>query len=533
MKRTILPSIVSLLWLTPVFAFAQSAPQPDIPPASTPPLDQTPPPPVGLPPQAQTPVAQSAASTPSPRAFIELSSLRLMREKGIISQAEFDSAVRDLRETSGLRAPDQATVVVGKWATTLYGFVEADTIWDSTDSLNDLAGNAGIIPHGGQVGGDYRGDNSRVTFGTRNSRIGFRLKAPEIAGGIRTTGQLEMDFLGAQLPVSEAAPVVSEGSYFASPVLRTRHMNLKIETPVVDILMGQYWSLFGWQSAYNPNTVEIQGVPGEIYSRTTQLRLSKSLHLDDLTVEAAVAATRPVQRDAGLPDGQAGLRVAYEGWTGTQTQGSTGTTISPISVALTGLTRRVEVAAWGATAAKNTNDLTLSAWAIDGFLPVLPGTKGHMGNSLAFNGEVASGKGFADQYTSLSGGIGFPAPPGGTYTPDIDSGIVTYDTAGNLHSIQWTGFLVGVQYYLPELDGKVWVSGNFSHLTSNNIGTFAVEQNTAKSVLQDIYWFDANVFVDPLPNIRFGLEYANFQSKSVSDVLAVNQRLQFSGFLLF
>ncbi len=55
-----------------------------------------------------------------------------MREKGIISQAEYDSAIHDLRETSGVRAQDQATVVVGKWATTLYGFVEADSIWDST-----------------------------------------------------------------------------------------------------------------------------------------------------------------------------------------------------------------------------------------------------------------------------------------------------------------------------------------------------------------------------------------------------------------
>ncbi len=89
-----------------------------------------------------------------------------------------------------------------------------------------------------------------------------------------------------------------------------------------------------------------------------------------------------------------------------------------------------------------------------------------------------------------------------------------------------------LQYYLPELDGKVWVSGNFSHLTSNNIGTFAVEQGTMKSVLQDLYWFDVNAFVDPIPGIRFGLEYANFQSKYVSDVLAVNQRVQLSGFFI-
>ncbi len=150
-----------------------------------------------------------------------------------------------------------------------------------------------------------------------------------------------MDFLGTQLPIGSGPYGTgvatngyfgSEGTYFASPTLRTRHMNLKIETPIVDILMGQYWSLFGWQSAYNPNTVEIQGVPGELYSRTTQLRVSKTLKLNPITLEAAIAATRPVQRDSGTPDGQAGLRIAYDDWTGVQTQGSTGTTISPALV---------------------------------------------------------------------------------------------------------------------------------------------------------------------------------------------------------
>ena len=33
---------------------------------------------------------------------------------------------------------------MGKWATTLYGFVDIDSIWDSTRSLNDLPGAPGI-----------------------------------------------------------------------------------------------------------------------------------------------------------------------------------------------------------------------------------------------------------------------------------------------------------------------------------------------------------------------------------------------------
>src|SRR5260221_283185 len=183
--------------------------------------------------------------------------------------------------------------------------------------------------------------------------------------------------------------------------MRVRHFNMKIETPVVDVLLGQYWQLFGWQSAYQPNTVEIQGVPGEIYGRTPQLRVSKTIKAQPVTVEIAVAATRPVQRDSGFPDGQGGARIALDSWTGVQTVGATGTQISPLSVAVTGLLRRVEVDQL-APSPKYTRDLTLTAAAVDAFIPVIPGTKDNKDNSFSLNGEFASGYGFPDQYTGLN-----------------------------------------------------------------------------------------------------------------------------------
>ncbi len=121
-----------------------------------------------------------------------------MRDKGVISQAEYDSAVHDLAESSGAQATSQGTVVIGKWATTLYGFVEADSIYDSTRSFNDLAGSS-IVAYPGTVAGN----NSRVTFGVRNSRLGFRLKAPEIAG-VRASGVIESDFWGPSFQSSRA-----------------------------------------------------------------------------------------------------------------------------------------------------------------------------------------------------------------------------------------------------------------------------------------------------------------------------------------
>jgi hypothetical protein len=514
-------------------------------------------PPLALPPPVPAPVPAPAASTPSstppsetptslaptsplatPGAaatgaahpVVELTSLRLLREKGVISKAEYDSAVKDMAESVGqAHAGDQTSVVLGKWATTMYGFVESDFIYDTTRAFNDLAG-AGLVPRAES----QNGQNGRFTVGVRNSRIGFRVKAPELPGGIRTSAMLEMDFLGTQA-VGTGTGQVSEGAFLTQPLFRIRHFNFKVETPVVDFLVGQYWQLFGWQSVYQPNTVELQGVPGELYSRTPQLRISKTVKAESLTVEIAAALTRPVQRDAATPDGQAGIRVALESWTGVQTVGATGSTVSPLSIAATMLYRHVAVDQL-ASKPKTTNDLGLNAFAIDAFLPLIPGTKKQKDSSFSLNGEYATGYGFADMYSGLSGGVGYPSlpPPAGsmtpaTYTPDIDSGIVTYDASGALHGIQWTTYLIGGQYYVPGVDGRVWVSGNYSHTSSDNIGKYG--SPTAVRDTED--WFDVNLFVDPTPAVRLGFEYANFNDMYYDGHHAINHRGQFSGFFIF
>ena len=456
-----------------------------------------------------------------------------MREKGIISQAEYDSAIHDLAESSGLHAPEENSIVVGKWSTTIYGFIEEDNIYDTTRSLNDLPGNSQIARAESQAG-----QNPRYQMGVRNSRFGLRLRAPEVSG-IRTSAQLETDFFGTPLPVGGTQPYQeSEGAFFTSPTLRVRHAYLKVETPIVDFLVGQTWQLFGWQTAYQPNTVEIQGVPGEIYSRTPQVRISKTLHLKSMTLEAAIAASRPVSRDSATPDGQAGLRFAFDSWKGVQTVGSTGTQVSPISVAVTGLVRHVAIDQFSATPTY-TNDRTFSALAVDAFVPVIPVTHDKKGNSLSLNGEIATGSAFADMYTGLSGGASYPtlpvpagSPPGtaGTaFAADVDNGIVTYDSSGKLHGINWTSYLVGAQYYLPGLDGKMWVSANYSHMSSNNIHLYGGA--TKLRSVED--WFDVNLFVQPLAALRVGAEYANFNDQYVDGAHAINHRAQLSAFYIF
>jgi hypothetical protein len=178
----------------------------------------------------------------------------------------------------------------------------------------------------------------------------------------------------------------------------------------------------------------------------------------------------------------------------------------------------------------------MSAFALDGFIPVIPGTKHRKDNSLSLNGEFETGYGIADQYTGLTGGVSFPAlpnpmmttpPPG--YSPDIDNGIVTYASNGTLHAIQWTGYLIGVQYYLPGVDGKLWVSGNFSHMSSANSHFYGSTTGT----LSEEDWFDVNFFVAPTPALRIGIEYANFRNIYVDGQDAINHRGQLSGFFIF
>ncbi|MGH7435377.1 MAG: hypothetical protein ACRENE_06860, partial [Polyangiaceae bacterium] len=493
-----------------------------------------------------TPTATATpTATPGPTAAtaVQFTSLRIMRDKGLISQAEFESAVHDLSESVGQHSPDEGTMVMGKWATTLYGFVEADQIYDTTRSFNDLAGST-LVGRTTSNGGSNVGDNGRMQMGIRNSRIGFRLKAPEVACGVRASAMVELDFQGAELPIGTAQPYQgSEGTFFTSPTTRVRHLNLKVETPVVDVLVGQYWTLFGWGSAYQPNTVEIQGVPGEIYARTPQLRISKAIKADPVTVELALAATRPVQRDSATPDGQGGLRLSVDSWTGVQTTGSTGTTIAPASIAVTGLVRHVAVDAWAAKP-KTTNDLGMSAIALDGYIPVIPASKKHRDNALSVQGEFSTGYGFADMFTNLnaipavaSPGTAYPTLPGGVaYTPDIDNGIVTYDGNGHLHGIQYLTYLFGLQYYLPGTDGKAWISGNYSHTESQNAHYYACGAGCATTpakAMSTYDWFDVNFFVDPIPAVRIGLEYANSHTQYVDGINAINHRGQLSGFFIF
>ncbi len=383
--------------------------------------------------------------------------------------------------------PPALTLSVGsKFSTTLYGFAEFDTMYDSTQSFTDLPGNGAIL-HDGPAPNhaySYGAHHGRTQFGVRNSRIGFRFKGPETQD-IKSSALAEMDFLGNQ-PLGQPNPVgtppVTEAQFFNNPTFRVRHFMLKLETPVIDMMFGQYWELFGWQSYFHPNTVQLQGVPGQIYSRTPQLRLSKLIKTDAVNVEVAIAALRPPQRDSSVPDGQAGIRLLINHFKGLHTAGGTGTAVDPAGIGISGARRSFKVPNFAQTTT-STRDITSWGISADLLLPLLPAKTVNDGNALTLNASYVYGQSIADLYTGLTGGATFPALPAPAmgvvppvYPQDVDNGLVAFTPDGVLHAIRWWSTIVGLQYYLPT-PLRMWVTANYSHMKSPNIDVLAQASN--------------------------------------------------------
>jgi len=406
------------------------------------------------------------------------------------------------------------SALMTKFSGTLYGFAEFDGIWDSTQSLNDAAGNAAIAhdPATGTMQ-NFAAHHSRMQFGMRNSRFGFKLKGPGTET-IKSSGQFEVDFLGNQpqsAPSPAGSPAVSEGAFFTNPTMRVRHYIVKLEKPYVDIMAGQYWALFGWQSMFHPATVEIQGVPGQVFVRSPQLRLSKTVKSDAVTVDLAIAASRPPQRNSGTPDGQAGLKLTFNNLKALHTMGSAGTAVDGAAIGVSGVGRQFRLPNLSGSP---TTTIPIKGWgvSVDGLIPIVPVKTGVGENALTLTGSYVYCQAIADLYTGLTGGAAFAAPPPNamgvaqTYPQDIDNGLAVFTADGVLHAIRWKSYMVGLQYYLPTTN-KTFLSVNYSHMSSPDI-TNATPMASQSKVFNKSDWADVNLFVDANAAVRFGLEYA-------------------------
>jgi hypothetical protein len=416
------------------------------------------------------------------------------------------------------------TVQVNGWSVTLYGYAALNMMHDSTQSFGPAAGNTML-----QRVGTFRGNHDQVQFTARDSRLGLRIAAPETAS-IKASATIESDF-GSNQPTE----VNEQTTYITNP-LRMRHYYLKVETPVVDALAGQYHDLFGWGGkGFYPSTLAFLGVTGQVYHRQPQLRLSKTISSRVIDLEIAAAAVRPVQRASGLPEGEAGLRLALNPWTGAGQQGYGQPALSPLAIGVSGIGRKLEVAQFVEFPGDSNTQIGWGV-AVNAFIPVIPVKNiKDRGNGLSITGEFSRGSGISDMYNSdLTGGALFPtlpnpqnrqepANPPPIYIPNIDSGIVTYDGNGKLRLINWQAFVVGIQYYLPIASGKVWISGNYSQLKSDNIVKYTPIPGRS-AVYEKAQYADGSLFIGLTDALQLGYSFQFVEQTFGDGVTARNYR---------
>jgi hypothetical protein len=404
------------------------------------------------------------------------------------------------------------------WDVSLYGFAEVDGMYDTTQSFNESVTNNTLArPR------TYAGDNPRLQFTIRNSRLGLDMHAPTYES-IRTSGVVEMDFFGSQASTAE-------NDLFTTPILRLRHFYVKVESPVVNVLIGQYHDLFAWGGAgFYPNTVAFLPVLGQIYHRNTQVRLSEAIDGRAVGLEVAVAAVRPVQRDSATPDLQAGIKLSINGWRGASTPGANRPTSAPFAIGLSGVERRLSVTDFSFTPG-NQHKVTATGGAADIFVPVIPARGDDLSNALSVTAEATTGTGISDLYPGLTGGVQFPTLPNPNnllpvpvYTPNIDTGITTYDAFSQLHTISWKGVVINAHYHLPFGEGKrVWISGTYSFIQSSNDVELTPVQGRP-FVWDKGTYADANLWVAVTPALQLGLSFQTTSQTFGDGVKAHNNR---------
>lgn len=428
--------------------------------------------------------------------------------------------------------PAQLPSVLSKLNVVFYGYVNFDALYDTTRSHNEGEGMDAIARPDTQAA-----KKGRTIFTARNSRFGFRVAAPEFQG-MKASGVIETDF-GREFSTSESLYIPQGG-------LRLRQANFKLETPYVDFTFGQTWQLFGWPSAYFPADVAMLPVPGEPFGRMPQLRLSKLFKTLPLNFEVAVAALKPPQRDAGIPEFQGGIRFLVNNYKGIHTSGAGGTGPYPLSFAVSGALRQYKAALKPTPAPAEWTEKSIqgSAISFDALVPIIPSSNGDKANKLTAVATFVMTKGAGDLLGGITGiasssacttatsqclSAALPATASGAVYPDNNQ--VAWDSDGEFHAISWNGFLVGADYYLPP-SGRFFISATYSQAKSNNVADYAPAASLSNIYTQATH-YDGNLFCDVTPAVRLGLSYQHRETKYADGKTGKNDRYHFTAYYNF
>jgi len=509
MQRGSMASSIALLFALAARATAQPAPAPEPAPAPAPAPEPEPAPQGSAPGSAPAP---SEPAVPPPPAAAPGT-----------GQPPPPPAPAESAKPGPTPSPGQIT---SKWTTTLYGFAEYDIQHDSTQSFTDSPGNNLIARHDGTSRIAYV--HGRTTTTARNSRLGVRMSAPEYHG-MRASGNVEGDFMGNQ-PAG-----ISEGSFINNGAFRIRAAYARLESDYIDLLAGQNYYIFGGQPFFFPMSISFFGLPSQAFGRTQQLRLSHVFKSAPVNVEAAIGAFRSPQRDSEVPDFQGGLKLALNGWKGPHTIGSGYPAIDPLTIGVSGAVRHFRV---NELSAAPTATNTANSWGIsvDGMIPIVPATSAkNKGNALTATGSFTTGHGIGDLLGGVSGGATFPQVMvngvAQAFAANIDNGMVQYDANGKLHTINWTAFMAGAQYYLPP-NGELSIGANYTNGKSDNI-TDGLTGAALGRVMKESHYFEAVAIGDLTPAIRVGAAWQRIWQTLGDGMKSINSRVELSIYYFF
>ena len=211
---------------------------------------------------------------------------------GSVSAAQFEALQNTVYETQATvkaaTTPHDKKLHMKGVTFTFGGFLAMESVWRSNNLESDI-GSPGFssIPFagpGGTPGNNVDiGHTREFRFSERQSRVSGLVEG-DASPDIHLAGYGEFDFLGA------AASANSKESNSFTPRVRNLYGSIDWSDIGVHFLFGQNWSLatldgkgISERSELAPPTIEAQYVPGFVWTRQPQLRVTKTLG-SDLTV---------------------------------------------------------------------------------------------------------------------------------------------------------------------------------------------------------------------------------------------------------
>jgi hypothetical protein len=306
------------------------------------------------------------------------------------------------------------------------------------------------------------------------------------------------------------------------------------------------WNLYGWQPYYELSNITNDSVIN-LVDRTPELMVSRTFHLsDDFKIETAVAATKPDQRDSGIPNLNIGANFSWSGRkAGYLANAHKHADWVPTSIGITGQMNQFSTPNTDGNDADRTG-YQGGAFSAAAIIPIITSDEKDFKGSLTLLGEFARGQGLANEYAGFNAGFGTASSAYATgttaatqFNPNLDAGFGAWDNTGTFQLIMTQSWTAQLQYFLP-FDHETVIDLEYGHLETTNAynlyNTYVTANQTAATQANYDYneFYAANIYYAVTHDVRIAAEYDRFLTHYIqTGNYPVDNRLQFSAFYEF